>query len=295
LLAARKIDKGRQFFTRANDFGFSKSADETLRIWDREKILADVVWTIRQFRPDIIVTRFPLEDDRTHGHHTSSAQLAQEAFKAAADPKRFPEQLKHVETWQPTRLLWNTSTFFFRARNVPFDATGLDPARSRRLPTAPRQIVRRDRCREPHDAQEPGLRREHRARRAEGVFQVPRRQAVENGNLFTGIDTTWARVPKGAELSAEVSAIVAAYDMKKPAASVPALLELRRSLLTSAKISGRRKRLLQWTASLPPASVCISKRWPRNRRATRRHAQRATRGDQSLRRRGEVQVRTVAR
>ena len=90
LLAARRIDHGHQFFTRANDFGFSKSSAETLRIWDREKILGDVVWTIRKFRPDIIVTRFPADDDKTHGHHTASAQLAAEAFKAASDPKRFP-------------------------------------------------------------------------------------------------------------------------------------------------------------------------------------------------------------
>mgnify|MGYP001793518470 CR=1 FL=1 len=106
LLAARKIDHGRQFFTRANDFGFSKSADETLRIWDREKILADVVWVIREFRPDLVVTRFPTEDSDTHGHHTASARLTSEAFQAAGDPQRFPEQLKFVQPWQPKPLLW---------------------------------------------------------------------------------------------------------------------------------------------------------------------------------------------
>ncbi|MBA2269992.1 MAG: PIG-L family deacetylase, partial [Chthoniobacterales bacterium] len=127
LLEARKIDRGTQFFTRANDFGYSKSVPETLRIWDREKILADVVWTIRKFRPDVIVTRFPADDDKTHGHHTASAQLAQEAFKAAADPTRFPEQLAFVQPWQATRLVWNASSFFFRARNLPFDPTGLIP------------------------------------------------------------------------------------------------------------------------------------------------------------------------
>ena len=94
LLAARRTDNGHQFFTRAIDFGFSKHADETLRIWDRDKILADIVWVIRKFRPDVIVTRFSPDDDKTHGHHTASAILAREAFKAAADPKRFPEQLR---------------------------------------------------------------------------------------------------------------------------------------------------------------------------------------------------------
>src|SRR5678815_3659550 len=96
LLAARRIDHGRQFFTRANDFGFSKSADETLRIWDRDKVLADVVWVMRQFQPDVVVTRFPTEDSDTHGHHTASARLAQEAFRAAADPKRFPEPVSYT-------------------------------------------------------------------------------------------------------------------------------------------------------------------------------------------------------
>ncbi|MEO5717598.1 MAG: PIG-L family deacetylase, partial [Chthoniobacterales bacterium] len=111
LLAARRIDHGRQFFSRANDFGYSKSVGETLKLWDREKILADAVWVIRKFRPDVVVTRFALEDTVTHGHHTASAQLAKEAFTAAADPKRFPEQLGDVQPWQATRLLWNTSEF----------------------------------------------------------------------------------------------------------------------------------------------------------------------------------------
>src|SRR5204863_7342452 len=86
LLAARQIDHARQFFTRAVDFGFSKSADEALRLWDRDKILSDVVWVIRKFRPDVIVTRFSPEDNLTHGHHAASAILAQEAFTASADP-----------------------------------------------------------------------------------------------------------------------------------------------------------------------------------------------------------------
>src|SRR5438874_8045224 len=119
------MDHGRQFFTRAIDFGFSKTADETLRIWDRDKILADIVWVIRNFRPDVLVTRFSPEDQLTHGHHTASAILTQEAFAAASDPNRFPEQLAFVKPWRPTRLVWNTSQFFFSNRNLPFDLTGL--------------------------------------------------------------------------------------------------------------------------------------------------------------------------
>ena len=88
LLAARRIDGGEQRFSRANDFGFSKNPDETFQIWDREKVLGDVVWTIRELKPDVVINRF---DHRTpgttHGHHTASAILSFEAFDIVNDPK----------------------------------------------------------------------------------------------------------------------------------------------------------------------------------------------------------------
>lgn len=112
LLAARRIDGGEQFFTRAYDFGFSKSPEETLQKWNKDSILSDMVWVIRKFRPDIIITRFATDGSGGHGHHTSSAILAEEAFDAAGDPTRFPEQLQFVEVWQPRRLFWNVSTRF---------------------------------------------------------------------------------------------------------------------------------------------------------------------------------------
>lgn len=112
LLAARRIDGAEQFFSRAFDFGFSKSPEEALRIWGHDKILSDVVWVIRKFRPDVIITRFPTTGEGGHGHHTASAILAGEAFEAAADPTKFPEQLKQgVTVWQAKRLLWNTFNF----------------------------------------------------------------------------------------------------------------------------------------------------------------------------------------
>src|SRR4030095_6071084 len=111
LSAGRRIEGGEQFFTRAFDFGFSKNPEETFTKWDREKILSDVVWVIRKFQPDIIITRFPTTGEGGHGHHTASAILANEAYTAAADPTRFPEQLKYVKTWQPKRILWNTFNF----------------------------------------------------------------------------------------------------------------------------------------------------------------------------------------
>lgn len=107
LLSARRIDGARQFFTRMRDFGYSKRADETMQKWGHDEALADVVWVIRTFQPDIIITRFT-EQPPNHGHHTASAILAREAFAAAADPRRFPEQLKDgVTVWQADRLLNN--------------------------------------------------------------------------------------------------------------------------------------------------------------------------------------------
>src|SRR3954467_11044787 len=111
LLAARRIDGAEQFFSRAYDFGFSKNTEEALRIWNKDKILSDVVWVIRKFQPDVIITRFPQDNRAGHGHHSASAIFAREAFSAAADPKRFPEQLKYVKVWQAKRIVWNTFNF----------------------------------------------------------------------------------------------------------------------------------------------------------------------------------------
>lgn len=112
LIAARKVDGAEQFFTRAYDFGFSKSPDEALSIWGHDAILADVVWAIRTFQPDVIICRFPTTGEGGHGHHTASALLASEAFDAAADPTKFPEQLKAgASVWKAKRLMWNTFSF----------------------------------------------------------------------------------------------------------------------------------------------------------------------------------------
>ena len=111
LLSARRIDGAEQFFTRAFDFGYSKNPEEAMRLWGHDKILSDVVWVIRKFKPEVIITRFPTTGEGGHGHHTASAILAGEAFDAAADATKFPEQLKYVTVWQAKRLLWNTFNF----------------------------------------------------------------------------------------------------------------------------------------------------------------------------------------
>jgi LmbE family N-acetylglucosaminyl deacetylase len=117
LLAARRIDGGEQRFTRANDFGYSKHPNETLKIWDRKEVLGDVVWAIRTFKPDVIINRF---DHRTpgttHGHHTSSAMLSFVAFELANDANSYSDQLQFTEPWQPQRLFFNTSWWFYGSR-----------------------------------------------------------------------------------------------------------------------------------------------------------------------------------
>ncbi len=128
LLAARHVDGAQQFFSRAIDFGFSKSYTETLNIWNKQEVLSDVVRVIREFRPDVLITRFSPSPGGTHGHHTTSTILALEAFKLAGDPKAFPEQ--HLPPWQPKRIFWNISTFqrdkAVGVNALKIDASGAD-------------------------------------------------------------------------------------------------------------------------------------------------------------------------
>ena len=124
LLEARKIDGGEQFFTRAIDFGYSKSAEESFDFWGKDEVLHDVVYVIRKFRPHMIITRFPPTRRAGHGHHEASAILAEEAFDLAADPNAFPEQLKTMEIWQPEYLYHNTSSWWDKSLD-DLDAAGL--------------------------------------------------------------------------------------------------------------------------------------------------------------------------
>jgi Uncharacterized proteins, LmbE homologs len=229
LLAARRIDHGKQFFSRANDFGFSKTAEETMRIWDHDKILSDVVWVIRKFRPDVMVTRFSPEDRLTHGHHTASAILALEAFSAAGDPNRFPEQLAFVKPWQPTRLVWNTSPFFFSNRNLPFDPTGLTVLEAGGynplLGKAYTEIAAASLSM--HKSQGVGSPPRRGARKE--YFKLLEGQPMTTA-LFEGIDASWSRVPNSESVATEIRQIISQFRPADPAASVPELLRLRQAM-----------------------------------------------------------------
>lgn len=225
LLAARRIDGAEQFFTRAIDFGYSKTAEETLRSWGHEEILGDIVWVIRSFRPDVIISRFPESGDGGHGHHTASAILAREAFAAAGDPGRFPEQLAHVATWQPRRLYWNA----WRREGQP-------------EPTKPRLSV-------DLGTYDPLLGQAYTElaatartfHKSQGFGSAPRRGTVANElelvvgeeaekDFLEGIDVSWRRLVGGEIVEQALRAAHAAYSDAAPHRAVPALLAARETL-----------------------------------------------------------------
>ncbi len=229
LLDARRIDHGKQFFSRAIDFGFSKTAEETMRIWGHDKILADVVWVVRKFRPDVIVTRFSPEDRLTHGHHTASAILAQEAFAAASDPNRFPDQLAFVKPWRPTRLVWNTSPFFFKNRNLPFDPTGLtvleaagyNPLLGKSYAEIAAASLSMHKSQGVGSPPRRGERKEY--------FKLLEGQPMTS-SLFEGVDTSWSRVPNSGAVAPDIRQIISKFNPADPAASIPDLLKLRQTM-----------------------------------------------------------------
>ena len=222
LLAARRIDGGEQYFTRAVDFGFSKGPDETLAIWNHDLILADVVWNIRRFQPDIIVTRFPTTGEGGHGHHTASAILAGEAFVAAADPTKFPEQLQYVNVWQAKRLFWNK----FLRQNTPPD----DPALAKSLRVdlgAYNTVLGRAytevaaESRSMHKSQ--GFGAAERRGTLINYFDVLA-GAPATDDLFDGIDTTWARYPGGDAVGKILQQAADTFDPNDPSKTLPLLL-----------------------------------------------------------------------
>ncbi len=227
LLEARKIDGGEQFFTRANDFGFSKNPEETLQIWDKEKVLSDVIWTIRKFQPDVIINRFDHRTSgNTHGHHSASAQLSFESFNLANDPKIFPEQLKYFETWQPKRQFFNPSWWFYGSQKK-FDEA--DKSNFIKIETgvyypifgkSNQEISALSRSR--HQSQgfgSTGVRGEE----TDYLELINGETPKDKSSIFDGIDTSWNRVRDGKPIGELLSSIAAKYDFKNPSASIPDL------------------------------------------------------------------------
>src|SRR5690606_398451 len=209
LLAARRVDGGEQFFSSAVDFGFSKTSDETFRIWGREAVLADAVWVIRKFRPDVIITRFPPDERAGHGHHQASAILAIEAFKAAGDPNRFPEQLAEVSVWQPKRVLWNTSNFGRSADTQPSGQLTFNIGDYNALLGKSYGEIAAE-SRSNHKSQGFGA-----ARQRGNVHESFELLAgdLPQRTLFDGVETSWKRVPSSENVAGLASRIEANFDV----------------------------------------------------------------------------------
>lgn len=223
LLAARRIDGAQQFFTRAIDFGYSKGPGETLSIWDRERVLSDVVRVLRTFRPDVVVDRFPTTGEGGHGHHTASAILSVEAFAAAGDPKRFPEQIAEgLSPWKPRRLFFNA--FRFRPdqpRTAPPGSVPIDlGAYNALLGRSYTEIAAL--ARTMHKSQGFGS----AERRGSWLNDfVPLEGDGAGTDLFDGIDLTWKRVPGGETVAPLLAEAEQTYREDDPAASLPILLK----------------------------------------------------------------------
>lgn len=247
LLAARRTDGAKQFFTRANDFGFSKNPEETYTHWDRDSLLADVVWVIRTFKPDVIITRFNPEPSPTHGHHTASAQLAVEAFAAAADPKRFPEQLALVQTWQAHSIYWNTSWWFYGRED--FDKTGFLPidvgSYNTSLGTGYGEIASASRSM--HKSQGFGSARQ---RGQEIEYLKPLAGKTSTSDLFAGINLGWSRVPGGAALMKPLQKMQKEFDLRAPHRTLEALLAWRQKLATMPESYFKTQKLAECNALL---------------------------------------------
>ncbi|WP_299116250.1 PIG-L family deacetylase [uncultured Winogradskyella sp.] len=229
LLAARRVDGGEQRFTRANDFGYSKHPNETLEIWNKDEVLSDVVWAIREFKPDIIINRFDHRTPgRTHGHHTSSAMLSMEAFDLANDASKYPSQLSLTETWQPKRLFFNTSWWFYGSREnfekadksnmLNFDIGVYYPTKGMSNNEVAALASSQHLCQ--------GFGRlTTRGTQDEYIEFLKGEPLDDSNNVFAGIDTSWNRIGDGQVIGNILNEIERNFDFVDPASHLPQLLE----------------------------------------------------------------------
>jgi LmbE family N-acetylglucosaminyl deacetylase len=243
LLAARRIDGAEQYFTRARDFGYSKNPDETLRIWGKDAVLADVVYAIRRFRPDVIVTRFsPLPSD-THGHHTASAQLALEAFRAAADPGFHPEQLRDgVAPWQARRIYWNRSWWSIKPGEdlsdfIKLDVNGYSPL----LGLSYGEMAAESRSM--HKSQGFGVERS-RGPIVEyfKLLATDQAEPAAAHGVLDGLELTWKRLKGTVALAALIQKAQAGFVATAPAKSLPIFLQIDKALDGVPDASWREKK-----------------------------------------------------
>ncbi len=229
LIEARKIDGGEQLFTRANDFGFSKNPEETVQIWDKEKVLSDMVWAIRLFQPDIIINRFDHRTSgTTHGHHTASASLSFESFNRTNNPNLFPEQLEFVKPWQVKRQFFNPSWYFYGSKEkfAAADKSNFIPIQTgvyyQSIGKSNQEIAALSRsCHQSQGFGSTGSRGED----IEYLELINGEKPVDKLSVFDGIDTSWNRVKGGKMIGDLLSKISAEFDFNHPAASIPNLVK----------------------------------------------------------------------
>jgi LmbE family N-acetylglucosaminyl deacetylase len=220
LLAARRIDGAEQFFSRAFDFGFSKRTEEALSTWNEDKILSDAVWVIRNFRPDIIITRFPEDSRAGHGHHSGSAVIARKAFIAAADPNQFPEQLKFgVTTWKAKRIMWNTFSFgnsnTTSESQMKIEVGGFLPLLGKSIGEIAAESRSQHRSQGFGSASSRGSATEY--------FVHTLGEKAEKDPM-EGVDVSWLRVPGGEKVKTAVDQLIRDYNISNPAASLQQLM-----------------------------------------------------------------------
>lgn len=229
LIEARKIDGGEQFFSRANDFGFSKNPNETLQIWDKDQVLSDVIWVIRKFQPDVIINRFDHRSPgTTHGHHTSSAMLSFEAFDKVDDISVFPNQLEFVKTWKPKRLFFNTSWWFYGSKEK-FEAADKSNLVHLKIGTYYQSIGKSNQeiaalSRSRHQSQGFGS-TGTRGEDDEYLEFLKGDMPKDKGNIFDGIDTTWNRVKGGKPIGEILAEVEKNFDFRNPSGSIPELIK----------------------------------------------------------------------
>jgi hypothetical protein len=239
LLAARRIDGAEQYFSRAYEFGFSKSSAEALRIWDHDKILSDVVWVIRQYQPDVIIKRFPPDTRAGHGHHAASSILADEAFVAAADPKKFPEQFKYgVKPWQAKRIVWNA--FNFGGNNTTSDDQMKIEVGGYNALLGKSYGEMGGEARSMHKSQGEG--RPRRRGQITEFFAAIGGEPAKN-DLMDGIVYDWKRLEGGARIETMINNIISNYKFEQPELSVPALVKLYQSIKLLPESKWRNKKL----------------------------------------------------
>ena len=253
LLMARATDGGKQLFSRANDFGFSKSPAETFRFWGKDEILSDVVWAMRKVQPDIVINRFSIDTAYdTHGHHTGSAILSNEAFDITGSATAYPEQMKFgVQPWQPQRLFHNISWFWFGSQEKFNDyvkkeqTIGLDigvylPTRGKSNDEIAAESRSMHKCQGMGRMSSRGSNKDYLQ-----YLKGAKGDVKAINDPFEGINTSWTRLAGGEPIGKMLAEIERNFRLDDPSLSVSSLLKVRKMIQNLAESHWKNKKLTE--------------------------------------------------